>query len=113
MRARRGGRQPLRPFCWCGRNGKTFLAVEAAQREIAQGRSGRLLCFNRLLAQSLRDRMSGAPRLHVNTINGEMLRLAGLHRLPMEQAESSGKVNSLSGRSMGSPIEARMRSATS
>ena len=69
-------------FVGAAGTGKTFLAVEAAQREIAQGRSGRLLCFNRLLAQSLRDRMSGAPRLRVNTIHGEMLRLAGLHGAP-------------------------------
>ena len=29
-------------------SGKTLLAMEAARRETAQGRTGRLLCFNRL-----------------------------------------------------------------
>lgn len=65
-------------FTGAAGTGKTFLAVEAAQREIAQGRSGRLLCFNRLLGHSLRDKLSGAPGLRVGTIHQEMLRLAGL-----------------------------------
>ncbi|WP_235493428.1 nuclease-related domain-containing DEAD/DEAH box helicase [Leifsonia sp. Leaf336] len=58
--------------------GKTFLAVETAQREIAQGRSGRLLCFNRFLGRSLRDKFSDTVGLGVSTLHQEMLRLAGL-----------------------------------
>jgi hypothetical protein len=69
-------------FTGAAGTGKTFLAVEAAQREIAQGRSGRLLCFNRLLARSLRDKLSGVPGLRVGTVHQEMLRLAGLASPP-------------------------------
>lgn len=65
-------------FTGAAGTGKTFLAVEAAQREVAQGRSGRLLCFNRFLGQSLRNKLSSTPGLRVGTIHGEMLRLAGM-----------------------------------
>lgn len=58
--------------------GKTFLAAESAQREIAQGRRGRLLCFNRLLGHSLREKLSDAEGLRVGTLHQEMLRLAGM-----------------------------------
>lgn len=58
--------------------GKTFLAAESAQREIALGKKGRLLCFNRFLGQSLRERLSDLEGLHVGTMHQEMLRLAGL-----------------------------------
>lgn len=59
-------------------SGKTFLAVEAAQREVIQGRTGRLLCFNRLLGRSLREKFSGVQGLRVGTLHQEMLRLAGM-----------------------------------
>lgn len=62
--------------------GKTFLAVESAQREIAQGRKGRLLCFNRLLGRSLSEKLSGVAGLRVGTLHQEMLRLAGLTAPP-------------------------------
>jgi hypothetical protein len=47
--------------------GKTFLAVESAQREVAQGRAGRLLCFNRLLGRSLSEKLKDAVGLRVGT----------------------------------------------
>lgn len=62
--------------------GKTFLAAEAAQREVAQGRTGRLLCFNRLLGRSLKEKLSDVPGLRVSTIHQEMLRLAGMNSPP-------------------------------
>lgn len=62
--------------------GKTFLAVESAQREVAQGRAGRLICFNRLLAQHLREKLPNVPGLRVGTLHQEMLRLAGMSGPP-------------------------------
>ncbi len=62
--------------------GKTFLAAESAQREVAQGRTGRLLCFNRLLGQSLREKLSDVAGLSVGTLHQEMLRLANVSRPP-------------------------------
>lgn len=62
--------------------GKTFLAAESAQREVAQGGTGRLLCFNRLLGHSLRDKLSGIAGLRVSTLHQEMLRLAGMSGPP-------------------------------
>lgn len=58
-------------------SGKTFLAMEAARRETAQGRTGRLLCFNRLLGHSIKADMDGEPGLTVSTLHQELLRLAG------------------------------------
>jgi phosphate starvation-inducible protein PhoH len=49
--------------------GKTFLAAESAQREVAQGRAGRLLCFNRLLGHSLGEKLSDIVGLRVGTLH--------------------------------------------
>lgn len=57
-------------------SGKTLLAMEAARREAAQGRTGRLLCFNRLLGRRLRADMAGVPGLVTGTLHQELLRLA-------------------------------------
>ncbi|WP_235563368.1 nuclease-related domain-containing DEAD/DEAH box helicase [Microbacterium sp. Root322] len=62
--------------------GKTFLAAESAQREVAQGRTGRFLCFNRFLGRSLREKLADVPGLRVGTMHQEMLRLAGLSNPP-------------------------------
>lgn len=62
--------------------GKTFLAAESAQREVAQGRKGRLLCFNHLLGRSLREKLAGAGGLRVGTLHQEMLRLADMSSPP-------------------------------
>lgn len=59
-------------------SGKTWLALEAARREIAQGRTGRLLCFNRLLGQHLREQLAGLHGLRVATFHQELLRLSGM-----------------------------------
>jgi hypothetical protein len=66
-------------------SGKTLLAMEAARREIAQGRTGRLLCFNRLLGHRIGADMAGMPGLTVGTLHQELLRLAGT-----EVPESAG-----------------------
>lgn len=64
--------------------GKTFLAAESAQREVAQGRVGRLLCFNRLLGHSLREKLSDVVGLRVGTLHQEMMRLAGISGPPKD-----------------------------
>jgi hypothetical protein len=56
-------------------SGKTLLASEAAQRETAMGRSGRLLCFNRLLGKRLASQLSHVEGLSVGTLHQELLRL--------------------------------------
>lgn len=66
-------------------SGKTFLAQESARREIAAGKQGRLLCFNRFLAKHLANDMAGFAGLTVATLHQELLRLAGFDRAP-EQA---------------------------
>jgi len=58
-------------------SGKTFLAMEAARREAAQGRSGRLLCFNRLLGRRIAADMDQVPGLTVATLHSELVRVAG------------------------------------
>lgn len=58
-------------------SGKTFLAAEAARREVAQGKHGRLLCFNRFLGGYLADETSTLSGLRVSTLHQEMLRLTG------------------------------------
>jgi hypothetical protein len=57
-------------------SGKTLLAMEAARREVAQGRTGRLLCFNRLLGHRITADMGHLPGLTVGTLHQELLRLA-------------------------------------
>lgn len=56
-------------------SGKTLLAMEAAQRETAMGRSGRLLCFNRLLGKRLGRELARVEGLTVGTLHQELLRL--------------------------------------
>lgn len=58
-------------------SGKTWLAMEAARREIRLGHTGRLLCFNRLLGQRLKQDLQGIEGLHVGTFHQEALRLSG------------------------------------
>lgn len=57
-------------------SGKTLLAMEAARREVSRGRTGRLLCFNRLLGRRIEADMGGLPGLTVSTLHQELLRLA-------------------------------------
>lgn len=57
-------------------SGKTWLAMEAARREIELGHTGRLLCFNRLLGQRLKEEMAGIDGLQVGTFHQEALRLS-------------------------------------
>jgi len=59
-------------------SGKTLLAMEAARREVAQGRQGRLLCFNRLLGRHLVHDLPSSSGLTVGTFHQEMLRIAGV-----------------------------------
>lgn len=63
-------------------SGKTLLAMEAARRETAQGATGRLLCFNRLLGKRLVADMDAASGLRVSTFHQELLRLAGVRAAP-------------------------------
>ena len=63
-------------------SGKTLLAMEAARREVALGRSGRLLCFNTLLGRRLREDLKGMPGLSVGTFHQELRRVAGVEPPP-------------------------------
>ncbi|MEH3131080.1 MAG: NERD domain-containing protein [Mycolicibacterium neoaurum] len=63
-------------------SGKTFLAMESARRELASGKQGRLLCFNRFLGKRLGTEMAGLEGLTVGTFHKELLRLAGLTHAP-------------------------------
>jgi len=68
-------------------SGKTLLAMEAAQREIAMGRSGRLLCFNRLLGKRLGRELARVEGLTVGTLHQELLRLTKVQ--PPSDADKS------------------------
>jgi hypothetical protein len=68
-------------------SGKTWLAVEAARREIAQGRSGRLICFNRLLAKHLQHELADLTGLRVATFHQEARRISGSTAAPDAGAE--------------------------
>jgi hypothetical protein len=58
--------------------GKTFLAIEAAQRAVAQGRSVLFLCFNRMLGGWLREQTAGlSPSVTTKTIHSYMLGIVG------------------------------------
>lgn len=59
-------------------SGKTWLAIEAAGREVAMGKKGRLLCFNRLLGKRLTADMADVPEVTVGTLHQEVLRIAGI-----------------------------------
>ena len=63
-------------------SGKTLLAMEAARREVALGRSGRLLCFNTLLGRRLREDLKGMPGLSVGTFHQELRRVTGVEPPP-------------------------------
>lgn len=63
-------------------SGKTFLAMESARREVAMGKRGRLMCFNRFLGKRLQHDMADVAGLTVGTIHREMLRLIGWHKVP-------------------------------
>ena len=63
-------------------SGKTFLAMESARREIAMGKRGRLMCFNRFLGKRLRHDMADMTGLAVGTFHQEMLRLVGWRKVP-------------------------------
>jgi len=68
-------------------SGKTWLAVEAARREAALGRKGRLLCFNRLLGIRLAEQTADIPGLRCATFHHELLRIAGVTPPPSPTAE--------------------------
>jgi len=53
-----------------------FLAMEAARRELAAGRRGRLICFNRFLGKRLAEDMPHVPELSVGTLHRQMLDIA-------------------------------------
>lgn len=63
-------------------SGKTFLAMESARREIATGKQGRLLCFNRFLGNRLASDLADLEGLSVGTFHQELLRLARVDRAP-------------------------------
>lgn len=58
-------------------SGKSFLALEAARRELALGRTGRLICFNKLLGRRLAADIN-QPALLVGTFHSQLLALTGL-----------------------------------
>jgi hypothetical protein len=68
-------------------SGKTWLAMEAARREIAAGGVGRLLCFNSFLGKRLAADMAEVASLTVGTLHREMLRIAGVP-VPMDAGAS-------------------------
>ena len=63
-------------------SGKTFLAMESARREIAMGKRGRLLCFNRFLGNRLASDLADLEGLRVGTFHQELIRLARVDRVP-------------------------------
>lgn len=74
-------------FTGAAGSGKTWLALEAARREIAQGHSGRLICSNRLLARHLRHELANLTGLRVATFHQEARRISGLTAAPDAGAE--------------------------
>ena len=63
-------------------SGKTFLAMESTRRELATGKQGRLLCFNRFIGKRFSSDMANLDGLTVGTFHQELLRLAGLAHAP-------------------------------
>jgi hypothetical protein len=59
-------------------SGKTLLGIEAARRESGAARSGRVLCFNRLLGRHLSRELDGVAGLRVSTLHQELLRIADM-----------------------------------
>ncbi len=63
--------------------GKTFLAIEAAQRAASAGKRTLLVCFNRLLGSWLRRETDALGELVVSgTLHSYMLQLAGMGEAP-------------------------------
>jgi hypothetical protein len=56
--------------------GKTLLATEAVRRESLEGRSGRLICFNRFLGQQLSSDVESLVGVTAGTLHQEMLRIS-------------------------------------
>lgn len=90
-------------------SGKTLLAMEAARREIDQGRSGRLLCFNRLLGRRLCDHLSGIPGLSIRTFHQELVHVAGIR--PPPSANSSFWNEELPDRALEALLDGRVERA--
>ncbi len=67
-------------------SGKTFLALEAARRELAVGRTGSLMCFNKLLGRRLAADITD-PGLSVGTFHSQLLALTGL-KAPSDASQS-------------------------
>lgn len=63
-------------------SGKTFLAMEAARREISSGSRGHLVCFNSLLGRRLVSDMPNDDRLSVGTFHAHLLSLTTLSAPP-------------------------------
>ncbi|MER7604761.1 NERD domain-containing protein/DEAD/DEAH box helicase [Nocardioides sp. NPDC127503] len=59
-------------------SGKTFLAMEAARREVVLRHRGRLICFNSLLGRRLRDDTPTGDALMVGTLHRQLLDIAGV-----------------------------------
>jgi len=87
-------------------SGKTFIAMEAARREVASGKRGRLLCYNRFLGKRLLADMAGLANLTVGTFHRELLGLAGLTKVP-DGANSSFWENELPERAIDALIDGR------
>lgn len=60
-------------------SGKTFLAMEAARRELELDGHGRLVCFNSLLGRRLNTDMSDDSRITVGTLHSQLLALTEMH----------------------------------
>jgi hypothetical protein len=67
-------------------SGKTFLAMEAARRELAAGNRGRLICYNSFLGKRLAADMPEDAKLAVGTLHRQMLALAGI-KAPADAGE--------------------------
>ena len=64
--------------------GKTLLAIEAARRGAADGRSVLFLCFNQLLCSWLKEQVADLPNVTISTLHSHMLAFVGGQ--PPEQA---------------------------
>jgi hypothetical protein len=74
--------------------GKTFLAIEAAQRATVKGRRVLFLCFNRMLGDWLRARNAAlSPTVTTDTLHAFMLGLTGVR--PPSRARDSFWVSEL------------------
>lgn len=59
-------------------SGKTFLAMEAARRELERDNHGRLMCFNNLLGKRLATEIPDDDRITVGTFHSQLLSLTGM-----------------------------------